>query len=278
MQGDWRYGQGQEWERDRGERERLGGQAGRGSEGRSFASGYGEGGRGGEGRYEGGQFGQGGYGQSYGQSYGQGGYGQDFGQGMYGQGQFGQGGYGQGYGQGIYGQGQSQFGQGQYGQTSAGQYGQGYGQGQFGQGQSGQTIGGQYGQGQGLYGQGQLQGQGAYGQGATGGRTSLFGRGGRGLRGTGPKGYQRSDERVREDVNDRLTDDDDLDATHIDVSVRACEVTLSGTVEDREDKRRAEDIAHSVSGVKNVQNNLRIEPKQAGQRGQTETGAGRTLS
>ena len=77
-------------------------------------------------------------------------------------------------------------------------------------------------------------------------------------RGKGPKDYQRSEARIREDVSDRLSDDDDLDASEIDVKVSGNEVILSGTVEDRESKRRAEDIAESVSGVSNVQNQLRI--------------------
>jgi osmotically-inducible protein OsmY len=76
-------------------------------------------------------------------------------------------------------------------------------------------------------------------------------------RGLGPRSYRRSDERIREDVNDRFTDDPYLDASDIDVSVSNCEVTLSGTVDNRTAKRRAEDIAEWVSGVTNVQNNLR---------------------
>ena len=36
------------------------------------------------------------------------------------------------------------------------------------------------------------------------------------------------------------------------------EVTLSGTVNRRDQRRRAEDIAESVSGVKHVQNNVRV--------------------
>ncbi|MDP8916881.1 MAG: BON domain-containing protein [Pseudomonadota bacterium] len=78
-------------------------------------------------------------------------------------------------------------------------------------------------------------------------------------RGRGPKGYSRSDERIHDDVNDRLTDDPFLDATHIEVVVLGGEVTLSGTVTARADKRRAEDLADNVSGVKHVQNNLRVE-------------------
>jgi BON domain len=77
-------------------------------------------------------------------------------------------------------------------------------------------------------------------------------------RGRGPKGYTRSDERIQEDINDRLTDDAYIDASEIEVSVRQGEVTLTGTVDSRMAKRRAEDIADSVSGVKHVQNNLRV--------------------
>ncbi|MGK9287195.1 BON domain-containing protein, partial [Sinorhizobium meliloti] len=81
------------------------------------------------------------------------------------------------------------------------------------------------------------------------------------FRGRGPKGYQRSDERIREDVCDRLSDDRSVDASEIEVRVSNCEVTLSGTVDSREQKRRAEDCAEEVSGVKNVQNNLRVSPQ-----------------
>jgi osmotically-inducible protein OsmY len=78
-------------------------------------------------------------------------------------------------------------------------------------------------------------------------------------RGRGPKGYRRSDERILEDVNDRLTDDPHIDASEIDVSVSNREVTLNGTVNSRFEKRHAEDLAESVSGVGHVQNNLRVQ-------------------
>ncbi|HEY2051837.1 MAG TPA: BON domain-containing protein [Caulobacteraceae bacterium] len=83
-------------------------------------------------------------------------------------------------------------------------------------------------------------------------------------RGRGPSGYRRSDERIREDVNDRLSDDSWLDATNIEVQVKDCEVTLSGTVHDRHDKRHAEDLADRVSGVRHVQNNLRLKTTTSG--------------
>ncbi|HKY28823.1 MAG TPA: BON domain-containing protein [Pyrinomonadaceae bacterium] len=85
-------------------------------------------------------------------------------------------------------------------------------------------------------------------------------------RGRGPRGYKRSDERIKEDINDRLSDDSYIDASDIEVTVASCEVTLTGSVDDRHAKRRAEDIAEDVSGVANVENRLRI-------RGRTIEGA-----
>ncbi|WP_046863653.1 BON domain-containing protein [Microvirga massiliensis] len=83
-------------------------------------------------------------------------------------------------------------------------------------------------------------------------------------RGRGPKGYTRSDDRIREDVCERLTDDPYVDASEIDVSVSNREVTLSGTVDSREAKRRAEDCAERISGVTHVQNNLRVNQGTSG--------------
>ena len=79
------------------------------------------------------------------------------------------------------------------------------------------------------------------------------------FRGKGPRNYQRSDTRILEDVNDRLSDDPMLDASDIEVAVSKSEVTMTGTVSSRFDKRRAEDLAERVSGVSHVQNNLRVK-------------------
>lgn len=78
------------------------------------------------------------------------------------------------------------------------------------------------------------------------------------FRGRGPKGYVRSDDRIREDVSDRLSDDDTLDASDITVEVAAGEVTLSGYVTSRQAKHTAEDCAEQCAGVVHVQNNLRV--------------------
>src|SRR5688500_7957044 len=66
--------------------------------------------------------------------------------------------------------------------------------------------------------------------------------------GRGPRGYQRSDERIREDVCERLTRSWDVDAEDIDVRVRGGEVTLTGSVMDRYQKRMAEEAIEGVPG------------------------------
>lgn len=103
-------------------------------------------------------------------------------------------------------------------------------------------------------------------------RTSFsdFGRGG-GMssyggqfRGRGPKGYRRSDERIREDVCECLTEDEHIDASNIDVEVKDCEVTLTGSVSSRDEKRRAEDLIDDLPGVRDIHNNLRVVGGEAG--------------
>ena len=119
---------------------------------------------------------------------------------------------------------------------------------------------------------------------------------GGGFRGRGPKDYQRSDKRILEEISDRMTDDDHLDATELTIQVKQGEVTLSGTVTSRDQKRRAEDLAESISGVRDVTNNIRIarepngldlnqspsiqvnQPGQSGFRTSTRTGGGSTAS
>ncbi|HEV7333291.1 MAG TPA: BON domain-containing protein [Flavisolibacter sp.] len=77
-------------------------------------------------------------------------------------------------------------------------------------------------------------------------------------RGKGPKDYQRSEQRIREDVCDRLSDDDRIDASNVQVQIQNNEVILTGTVRSKEEKRRAEDLVESISGVRHVENRLRV--------------------
>lgn len=93
--------------------------------------------------------------------------------------------------------------------------------------------------------------------------------------GRGPRGYQRSDDRIREEVCEALTRHGGVDATEINVSVHNGDVTLSGNVDDRRQKRMAEDCIETLSGVKDVNNQLRVGgmPDRGGQsNGQQQPG------
>jgi hypothetical protein len=85
-----------------------------------------------------------------------------------------------------------------------------------------------------------------------------------GFRGRGPRGYERSSDRIREDVCEWLTDDDEVDASDIEVEVERGIVILGGSVADRQQKRRAEDIAERARGVRDVRNQLEIEGDMVG--------------
>jgi osmotically-inducible protein OsmY len=79
-----------------------------------------------------------------------------------------------------------------------------------------------------------------------------------GFRGVGPRGYIRSDERIREDISDALTEADDIDASGITVEVGNGVATLGGRVEQRWMKHRAEDLADACIGVRDVRNNIQV--------------------
>lgn len=182
--------------------------------------------------------------------------GQDYGQGSQGY-EYGQGGQnrGQGYGQQTYGQGMRAI-QGQsvqrglQGQGS--QYGQfGYGEGREGFGQD-RALGNQMGYGSSIHSDQDIPGK-------------------RGFRGVGPKNYSRPDDRIRDDVCERLTQDDDLDASNIEIKVEQGKVTLEGTVDERWMKHRAEDVAESCSGVRDVDNRIRVESGSSQRTSDTES-------
>ena len=76
--------------------------------------------------------------------------------------------------------------------------------------------------------------------------------------GKGPKGYLRSDDRIREDAGEALYRAGEPDASDMTVEVKDGEVVLEGTVPDRRSKRLAEHLVEGLSGVRDVHNRLRI--------------------
>ncbi|MEN0059300.1 MAG: BON domain-containing protein, partial [Bdellovibrio sp.] len=75
----------------------------------------------------------------------------------------------------------------------------------------------------------------------------------------GPRSFTRSDDRVKEDVCERLTRHSAIDAADIEVEVKEGEVTLSGSVPERRMKHLAEDCCEHCYGVKEVTNNIRVK-------------------
>ena len=92
-------------------------------------------------------------------------------------------------------------------------------------------------------------------------------------RGRGPRGYRRSDERIKEDVCQCLTDDRHIDATNIEVAVSDREVMLSGTVSSRMQKRHAEELIERLPGVRDVINSLRVVSESERSQSTNESGA-----
>jgi len=105
------------------------------------------------------------------------------------------------------------------------------------------------------------------------GSESDFGRERGQFAGRGPKNYRRSDQRIQEEVCDRLTSDPQVDASEIQVTVKDGEITLEGSVHERRMKRLAEDCAESISGVSQVHNRLRVEDEGSRQQGKESQGS-----
>ncbi len=81
--------------------------------------------------------------------------------------------------------------------------------------------------------------------------------------GVGPKNYRRSDERIQEDVCERLKQNAQIDARDIDVEVHEGEVTLNGTVENRKVKRMVEANVDMIPGVIDVHNRLNLSKPES---------------
>jgi hypothetical protein len=220
------------------------------------------------------------------------------------------------YGQPSYGReagssGTSSYGRSDYGSRSHGGIGESnYGSGRYeaGEAQSWRGYGGGYGGDQGFenagswfepYGEGQQYGSqrgsgGGFGQRESGrlpfgqsGQMGQFGQYGQSgqyqsgqfgqHRGKGPKGYQRTDDRLKELICERLRDDPEIDPSEVTINVSGSRVTLDGSVDSRRTKHAIEDIVEQFD-VSDVQNNLRVtrQSAQSGQGSQSEWGKSAT--
>ena len=88
----------------------------------------------------------------------------------------------------------------------------------------------------------------------------------------GPKGYVRSDDRIKEDVSDQLSYAQGIDVSDVEVSVKSGEVTLTGTIPSRDDKYEIERVVEGVFGVTEIDNRLKV--KKPGQGSTTEQSSG----
>ena len=204
------------------------------------------------------------YGRNQG-AYSQRDFGQrDFSQRGYGQrdygGAYGQSSYGSSGAEGVYGYGSSRYDR--YGMNQD-PYGREYGnQGSYpgGAGNPAQRYAGQDYQGPSQAYQDQnYLGQGGYSQSHRGQEHGSYQ--GQSYRGRGPKNYTRSDERIREDLSEKLSNHHYIDASDVNVEVKNGVVTLSGTVEQRHLKHEIEDMAEHCSGVKDVENRLTVSQR-----------------
>jgi osmotically-inducible protein OsmY len=69
---------------------------------------------------------------------------------------------------------------------------------------------------------------------------------------------RRPDEALTRELQEILIGDPELDASEIDVEVEGGAVTLRGTVDSSDAKLLAEELVESVTGVREVHNQLRV--------------------
>ncbi|MGK8206052.1 BON domain-containing protein [Burkholderia cenocepacia] len=94
----------------------------------------------------------------------------------------------------------------------------------------------------------------------------------------GPKGYTRSDERIREDVCERLAHAFEIDVSDVSVQVQEGCVTLDGTVPARWMKHGIEDLADDCLGVRDVDNRVRVRREDERDTGMVLHPAQRTVT
>jgi len=69
---------------------------------------------------------------------------------------------------------------------------------------------------------------------------------------------RRPDAQLAQELQEILTKDPELDSTEIEVEVEGGAVTLRGVVDSSDARLLAEELVESVSGVREVHNNLKV--------------------
>jgi hypothetical protein len=100
--------------------------------------------------------------------------------------------------------------------------------------------------------------QGLYGGSEYGGYVGDPDRPDRSYAGKGPKGWQRSDDRLLDQVSEALARHPAIDASEVEVAVDGSRVILRGEVSDRRTRQLAKECAEGVAGVDDVQDQLRV--------------------
>jgi len=74
-----------------------------------------------------------------------------------------------------------------------------------------------------------------------------------------PEGHGRTDEQIRNDVQQALVGEDGKQTTGLSVSVGDGIVTLGGRVESQDEQRRLTELVRGVPSVKEVRDELKVE-------------------
>jgi hypothetical protein len=68
---------------------------------------------------------------------------------------------------------------------------------------------------------------------------------------------------LKELICEHLTDDPAIDASNVSIDVTGQVVKLTGTVDDRSTKYEIEELVESLGGVKDIDNQLRVQSSQS---------------
>lgn len=97
-------------------------------------------------------------------------------------------------------------------------------------------------------------------------------------RGKAPKGYRRSDERIREEIAESVMEWSEIDASEVQIDVSNGNVTLQGTVDSRRTKNLLEEIADCVSGVEDIDNQIKVKRGSQDSRDSSTSGGSNSSS